>query len=71
MYLTVKEVANILKACDQTIRNEIKKGRLRAFKIGESKKCAWRIHQSELEIYIEKGFQKFDQKQNIQGRENV
>ncbi len=47
-YQTVKEVADLLKVSEATVRGWIKDGELRAFEIGKG----WRIADSDLEIFL-------------------
>lgn len=44
----VNEVAEILQSCPETVKNEIKKNRLKAFKVGSE----WRISEKALEDYM-------------------
>jgi excisionase family DNA binding protein len=45
---TPKELAEILKVSDQVIADELKSGRLKAFKVGRQ----WRIPESHVKAYI-------------------
>jgi excisionase family DNA binding protein len=56
MYLTVRDVAKRLNVCDQTIRNAIKTGLMRAIKVTNAKKSRWRIHTAEVDAFITKKF---------------
>lgn len=42
--ITPQEAAKMLKVSDQTIRKMIKRGDLKAYKVG----CRWRIEQGEI-----------------------
>lgn len=58
MYMTVKQVADLLNVNEQTIRIAIKNGTIRAWKISEAKKSRWRIHPAEVEAFISKMFER-------------
>ncbi|MCF3593931.1 helix-turn-helix domain-containing protein [Rhodobacteraceae bacterium LMO-12] len=47
-YQTVKEVADLLKVSEATVRGWIKNGELHAFEIGKG----WRIADSDLETFL-------------------
>ena len=49
VFLTVKEVAKILKYTEATIRKWIKSGVIPAMMIGKSKKSGYRIAEKDLE----------------------
>jgi len=51
-YLTIKEVAELLRVSDQTVRNYIKKGSLVAIKFGQSHRAPVRIHITALNDFI-------------------
>jgi excisionase family DNA binding protein len=51
-FLTVDEVADLLKLNPQTVRNWIVAGSLRSVRVGKRRV---RVHQSELERFIESG----------------
>ena len=51
-YLTIKEVAELLRVSDQTVRNYIKKGTLIAIKFGKSHRAPVRIHIGALDNFI-------------------
>jgi len=57
MYLTVKDIAQRFNVCEQTIRNFIKRGEIRAVKTSNSKMARWRIHQAEAEAFFSKKFE--------------
>jgi excisionase family DNA binding protein len=52
-YLTVAEVAEVLRLNQQTVRNIIDRGELRAARVGPRRV---RIRQSDLETFIEESF---------------
>lgn len=56
-FLTVAEIAIILKLSERTIRRYIKIGRIRAFRIGNSQKSVLRISEKELERIQRIGFE--------------
>ncbi|ASP20405.1 helix-turn-helix domain protein [Antarctobacter heliothermus] len=47
-YQTVKEVADLLKVNEASVRNWIKSGQLRAIEIGKG----WRVADSDLEAFL-------------------
>lgn len=49
--LTVREVAKRLRVCDETIRNEIRRGRLKSIRVGRQD----RITSADLIRYIKGG----------------
>jgi len=49
MFFTVKEIAEILKYKEATIRSWIRKKKINAFMIGDCRKAAYRISEKELE----------------------
>lgn len=49
--LTLEEVAGILSLCTETVRREILRKRLRAFKAGRE----WRVWKCDLDDYAAKG----------------
>ena len=51
-YLTIKEVAELLRVSDQTVRNYIKNGSLLAIKFGSSHRAPVRIHVDALNNFI-------------------
>lgn len=51
-YLTIKEVAELLRVSDQTVRNYIKNGSLVAIKFGRSHRAPVRIHITALDDFI-------------------
>lgn len=51
-YLTIKEVAELLRVSDQTVRNYIKNGSLVAIKFGRSHRAPVRIHTDALNDFI-------------------
>ena len=51
-YLTIKEVAELLRVSDQTVRNYIKNGSLIAIKFGRSHRAPVRIHIDALNEFI-------------------
>ena len=51
-YLTIKEVAELLRVSDQTVRNYIKNGSLVAIKFGRSHRAPVRIHITALNDFI-------------------
>ena len=51
-YLTIKEVAELLRVSDQTVRNYIKNGSLLAIKFGSSHRAPVRIHVDALNDFI-------------------
>jgi excisionase family DNA binding protein len=51
-YLTIKEVAELLRVSDQTVRNYIKNGSLLAIKFGSSHRAPVRIHVEALNNFI-------------------
>tara|TARA_B100001758_G_C17814991_1_gene306371 strand:+ start:179 stop:418 length:240 start_codon:yes stop_codon:yes gene_type:complete len=51
-YLTIKEVAELLRVSDQTVRNYIKNGSLMAIKFGSSHRAPVRIHIDALNDFI-------------------
>ena len=51
-YLTIKEVAELLRVSDQTVRNYIKNGNLMAIKFGSSHRAPVRIHVEALNDFI-------------------
>ena len=54
---TVDNLAEIFSYNPQTIRNLIRKGRIKAFKLGNGKKAPWRILQVEVERLQMIGFE--------------
>jgi DNA binding domain, excisionase family len=48
--VSLQGAARRLSACDRTVRREIARGRLRAFRVGRH----WRIRVSELRQYMER-----------------
>lgn len=46
-FYTIKEFALIFRLCERSIRNAIKQGRIRAFRISDSKRSPYRIPASE------------------------
>jgi excisionase family DNA binding protein len=60
-FFTVKEFAEMLKVHTDTIRKEIKRGRLRAIRIGIGKNSVLRIYKYELDRYIAEEYQKYEE----------
>ncbi len=50
-FLTVKEVANILRVSESTIRNYIRQGIIKAIKFGSNRRATVRIPKSEVEKF--------------------
>ena len=50
-FLTVKEVANILRVSESTIRNYIKQDIIKAIKFGSNRRATVRIPKSEVEKF--------------------
>jgi excisionase family DNA binding protein len=48
-YLTINEMAAIMKMHPNTIRRAIKNGRISAFKLGAGNKASYRIPRSEID----------------------
>lgn len=48
-FYTVKEVANILNVCTQTVTSMIKDGRLKALEVAGSKRITYRIRKHEID----------------------
>lgn len=46
--LLPKEVAKILKVCEETIRRKLQTGKLKGFKIGND----WRVREQDLQEFI-------------------
>lgn len=47
--LTAREAGDMLKVSDQTIRNMIRQGEIKGFKVGRS----WRIKREEIEKLVQ------------------
>lgn len=54
---TPKELAELLKVSDQVIADELKSGRLRAFKVGRQ----WRIPENNVKEYIKENTCNFEE----------
>ena len=50
-FLTVREVAQILRVSDSTIRNYIKQGLIKAIKLGNNRRATVRVPKSEVEKF--------------------
>ncbi len=50
-FLTVKEVANILRVSESTVRNYIKQGIIKAIKFGSNRRATVRIPKTEVEKF--------------------
>lgn len=48
-FLTVKEVAQILRVSESTVRNYIKQGIIKAIKFGKNRRATVRVPKSEIE----------------------
>jgi|TARA_B100000902_G_C27320743_1_gene924286 excisionase family DNA binding protein len=51
-YMTIKEVAELLRVSDQTVRNYIKNKSLKSVKFGSSHRAPVRIHIDDLNEFI-------------------
>jgi len=49
--MTVKEVANILRVSESTVRNYIKQGIIKAIKFGSNRRATVRIPKTEVEKF--------------------
>ncbi len=58
-FYTVKEVANILNVCNQTVIAMIRAGRLRAIEVSGSKRITYRICKHELDRIRAEGWDKW------------
>ncbi|MBT9165129.1 MAG: hypothetical protein DDT22_01339 [candidate division WS2 bacterium] len=58
--LVIKEVAEYFKVTPDTIRKWIKKGKLRAIKVGKN----WRVTVKDLERFVESGSSRMDIAEN-------
>jgi|ETNvirenome_6_85_1030632.scaffolds.fasta_scaffold26510_4 excisionase family DNA binding protein len=50
-FMTVKEVANILRVSESTVRNYIKQGIIKAIKFGSNRRATVRIPKTEVEKF--------------------
>jgi excisionase family DNA binding protein len=48
-YMTVKEVADLLKVAENTVRGWVKSGELRAIDLGKG----WRITERDLQVFLD------------------
>ena len=53
-FYTVKEVADLLRVSESSIRNYVQRGIIKAIRIGAGKRATIRIPQSEIEALIGK-----------------
>lgn len=51
---TIKEVSEMLKVHDRTIRRYIRSGELQAINLGSDSQPNWRIREDDLEEFLEK-----------------
>lgn len=51
--LTVAEVAQRLNVGRDAVRSYIRQGKLRGYRFGEGKGCAWRVDAASVEAFLE------------------
>lgn len=51
---TIKEVSEMLKVHDRTVRRYIRSGELQAINLGSDSQPNWRIREDDLEEFLEK-----------------
>lgn len=58
-FLTTKDIAKILQIMPRTVINMIKRGELRAVKIGKGPRAEYRIYEKEIDRFMAESYQKF------------
>lgn len=58
-FITVKDMANILKVSTKTISNMIKSGKLKAVEVGGEERITYRIFEKEILRFMAENYEKY------------